>query len=150
MLQLLLAFGLQAMAAIPEVPADNAPGAIIQQKMESNPSYDIALNYSILDQHFGVPAYTITEGEGASLIKESNGKKYYLDMLAANEPEDTKSGKLRMVFLAGILNPNGTKTQISRTALVARLGKTSRLSVANEEGKTEMSLAITARPKASK
>lgn len=137
---------LQVNAAIPtELPLE-APG-VIKPERPVAPSFELSLNYSIRDAYFGVPSYTINEGEAASLVKVANGKKYYLDMLAVNEPEDNKAGLLRMVFLAGILNPDGSKTEISRSALVARLGKTSRVSVANEDGKSDMSLAVTARKK---
>ncbi len=143
----MIQFVLAAQLTFAAIPPQEAPSALVKPQSPVTASYDLVLNYSILGEHFGVPAYTIYDGEGASLVKESGGKKYYLDLLAANEPEDTQNGKLRMVFLAGIVNPNGTKTQISRTALVARLGKTSRLSVANEDGKSEMSVAVTARKK---
>lgn len=150
MISAILAFTLSAFAAIPNAPVSEAPAPIIASSPDSAEkaaSYDLALNYSILDQHFGVPSYTILEGQSASLVKEAGGKKYYLDMLAVNEPADDKAGVLRMVFLAGVLGPNGVKTEVSRSALVARLGKSSRVSVANDEGKSEMSLTVVARKK---
>lgn len=149
MISTLLALSLSAFAAIPSITPE-VPAAIIKPDGAVTATYELSLNYSILDQHFGVPSYVISEGEGASLVKESGGKKYYLDILAVNEPSDNKAGVLRMVFLGGVLNPNGSKTEVSRSALVARLGKTSRLSVASDEGKSEMSIAVVARKKLAK
>lgn len=144
-----------AIAAIPG-GSNSKPSQESIQKLETEldaaetdatDSYELALNYSIQDQHFGVPSFTLKEGEETSLVKAAGGKRYYLDMFAENNESDRKAGNLRMVFVSGVLNPNGSKSEVSRTALVAKLGKTSRASVASDEGKSETSIAVTARKK---
>lgn len=135
------------LSPILEAPQDPTPAAIAKPAGPVTDSYELSLNYSILTEHFGVPSYVVNDGEGTSLVKEAGGKRYYLDIKADEFQQDKKA--VRMVFLAGILNPDGTKTEVSQASLIARLGQRAKMSVTSDEGKTELSVNVLARKKTS-
>lgn len=112
-------------------------------------AYNMKVDLSLNGKHIGSPQVTTTAGDQASVIIDSKNQKYFIDVVANEEPakDGGKSG-VNMNFTVGTVSATGKKTVISNAGIIAVENEKAQLSQTNNKGVEEFSLAVVVNRKA--